>query len=160
MNELGIDETYLDVVKPAILKKEKENKQVVAIKIANKKIITGKESDLLSPVSAMFINAIKDLAKIPDRINLLPPNLLEPILKNRPNGSNEPLKLSEVLVALSICSVTNPTVEKALSNIKKLEDSDAHSTYILPNDELKALKALKINVTCEAKFYSEDTFIY
>ena len=158
--KLAIDENYLEVVKPALEKKRKSNKQAVAIKLANNKIITGKESDLLSPVSAMIINAIKELAKIPDRIDLLAPNLIEPILKNRPNGSNEPLKLSEVLIALSICSVTNPTVEKALSCIKKLETCDAHSTYILPNDEIKALKSLKINITCEPKFYSEDAFIY
>ena len=160
MNEIGIDETYLDIVKPALNKKEIENKQVVSIKLQNKKIITGKESELLSAVSAMFINSIKELAKIPDKINLLAPNLIEPILRNRPNSSNEPLKLSEVLVALSICSVTNPTIEKALSNIKKLENCDAHATYILPNDEVKTLKSLKINITCESKFYSEDTFIY
>ena len=160
MNEIGIDENYLEIVKPALLKKDKENRQVVAIQLPNNKIITGKESKLLSAVSAMIINSIKDMAKIPDKINLLAPNLIEPILKNRPNGSKEPLKLPEILVALSICSVTNPTVEKALSYIKKLENVDAHSTYILPNDELKALKALKINVTCEPKFYSEDTFIY
>ena len=160
MNEIGIDEDYLEVVKPALDKKAKENKQVVAIKLGNKKIITGKESTLLSPVSAMIINAIKYMAKIPDRINLLAPNLIEPILRNRPTGTNEPLKLSEVLIALSICSVTNPTIEKALSCIKKLETCDTHSTYILPNDEIKALKALKINITCEPKFYSEDAFIY
>ncbi len=160
MNEIGIDENYLEVVKPALDKKEKENRQVVAIKLPNKKVITGKESELLSAVSAMFINSIKELAHIPDNINLLPPNLIEPILKNRSNGSNEPLKLSEILIALSICSVTNPTIDKALSCVKKLENTDAHSTYILPNDELKALKALNINVTCEPKFYSEDTFIY
>ncbi len=160
MNEIGIDENYLDVVKPSLIKKEKENKQVVAIKLPNNTIITGKESKLLSAVSAMIINSIKELARIPDKLNLLPPTLIEPILKNRPGGSKEPLKLSEVLVALSICSVTNPTVEKALSCIKKLDSTDAHSTYILPNDELKALKALNINITCEPKFYSEDTFIY
>ena len=159
MNEIGIDENYLEVVKPALEKKEKENRQVVAIKIS-KKIITGKESELLSPVSAMFINVIKEISRIPDKINLLAPNLIEPILKNRPNKSNEPLKLSEIIIALSICSVTNPTIEKALKAIPKLEDSDAHATYILPNDEIKALKALKINITCEPKFYSEDTFIY
>lgn len=159
MNEMGINENYLEVVKPALVKKEKENKQVVAIKIG-KKIITGKESELLSPVSAMFINAIKDIASIPDEINLLPPNLIEPILKNRPYKSNDPLKLSEILVALSICSVTNPTVEKALSAISKLVGSDAHATYILPKEEVKTLKSLGINITCEPKFYSEDTFIY
>lgn len=160
MNELNIDENYLDVVKPAILKSHKENKHVVSLKLSDKKIITGKESNLLSPSSAVIINAIKDLAHIPDQIKLLPSNLLEPIMKNRPNGSDEPLKISEVLVALSICSVTNPMVEKALSCLKKLNGCSAHSTFILPTDELKTLKALKINVTCEPNFYTEDSFIY
>ena len=111
MNEINIDENYLDVVKPALEKKEKENKQVVAIKLPNKKIVTGKESKLLSAVSAMIINSIKELAKIPDKINLLAPNLIEPILKNRPNGSNEPLKLSEILVAL-VKSIDSPDLLK------------------------------------------------
>ena len=160
MNEINIDESYLDAVNPALEKSRKENRHVVSIKLSNKKIITGKESELLSPVAASVLNAIKEIAHIPDRIKLLPPNLLEPIMKNRPSGSNDPLKLSEVLIALSICSVTNPTVEKALDCIKKLEGCDAHSTFILPNDELKALKSLKINITCEPNFYAEDTFIY
>ena len=160
MNELNIDENYLEVVNPALEKSRKENKHVISLKISKKKIITGKETELLSPAAAVILNCIKEIAHIPDRIKLLPPNLLEPIMKNRPNGSSEPLKLSEVLIALSICSVTNPTVEKALDSMKKLEGCDAHSTFILPDDELKALKSLKINVTCDPTFYAEDTFIY
>ncbi len=160
MNEINIDETYLDVVKPAIAKSKIENKHVVSIKLPSKKIITGKESELLSSTSATILNAIKEIAHIPDKIKLLPANLLEAIMKNRPNGTTAPLKLSELLVALSICSVTNPTVEKALSCLKKLDGCDSHSTFILPNDEIKALKSLKLNVTCEPCFYNEDTFIY
>lgn len=160
MNEIEIAEDFLPEVNIAMEKMRRENCHVVAIKLSNKKIITGKESDLLSAEAAMFINALKEIGHIPDRIKLLPQNLLEPIMKNRPNGSKEPLKLSEVLIALSICSVTNPMAEKALDSIKKLENCDAHSTYILPSDELKLLKSLKVNVTCEPTFYSKDTMIY
>ena len=68
MNELNIDEMYLDVIKPALDKKKKENGlPVIAIKV-NKKIITGKQTDLLTPAGAVVLNAIKFLSKIPDDI--------------------------------------------------------------------------------------------
>ena len=45
MNELNIDENYLDVTKSALEKSEKENLPVIALKI-NKKIITTSVSHL------------------------------------------------------------------------------------------------------------------
>jgi uncharacterized protein (UPF0371 family) len=36
--------------------------------------------------------------------------------------------------------------------MRKLENCDAHASYILSNEELKILKNLKINITCEAMF--------
>ena len=76
MNELNIDETYLDVIKPALEKKEKENGlPVIAMKV-NRKIITGKQTDLLTPAGTVILNAIKYLSKIPDDIYLLSPSVL------------------------------------------------------------------------------------
>lgn len=159
MNSLDIDENYLDVVEPAIKKSQKERKQVIALKLPNRKIITGKETDILAPTAAVIINAIKELTKIPDKINLLAPNILEPILKLRKETGNKyqsKLQLQEVLIALSICSVTNPIVEKALNNIKLLNGCEAHSTYIIQNGDLKTLKSLGITLTCEDEFYMSD----
>ena len=48
------------------------------------------------------------------------------------------LDLSEVLIALSICSVTNPIIEKALNELEKLRGCDAHSSYIIEKSELNA----------------------
>jgi uncharacterized protein (UPF0371 family) len=154
MNELGIDEDYLKVVKPAIEKSQEKGVHVISLELPKGKIITGKQTSLLSPASSVIINAIKELTKIPDNIDLLSPTIIEPILKMRNNKG--PLTLQEVLIALSICSVTNPTIEKALKNIKKLEGCEAHSTYIVQNGDSKALKGLKINLTCEAEFYSNE----
>ena len=161
MNELNIDENYLDIVPAAIKKSEMCNAHVVSLKLSNGKIITGKETELLSPSSSLVINALKEITKIPDKINLLSRTILEPILRIRPkmlNGKYKPLTLQEVMVALSICSVTNPTVEKALANLEKLKGLDAHSTYIMSEEELKELKMLKVNVTCEPTFYSDNLF--
>lgn len=158
MNELNIDETYLDVVKPALEKSAKEKLPVIALKINNKKIITGKQTDILSPACAVVLNAIKELSKIPDDIKLLSPNVLEPILSLRRNmnDSNTTLRLTEVLTALSICSTTNPMAEKALNNLPKLRGCEAHATYMVQGSDLRTLKQLKINLTCEPEFLEEQ----
>ncbi|MGI6443609.1 MAG: DUF1846 domain-containing protein [Candidatus Dojkabacteria bacterium] len=160
MNELGIDEYYLDVVKPALEKSKKEKKHVVSLKLPSGKIITGKETDLLSPASSLILNAIKELSNIPDNINLLSPTILKPMLELVPRTveRNETLSLDEVLIALSISSVTNPSVERALDSIKELAGSDAHATYIVSNGDLKMLKRLKINLTCQPVFYSNKIY--
>lgn len=157
MNELNIDEEYLDVIKPALEKKEKENGlPVMAIKV-RKKIITGKQTDLLTPAGTMILNAIKYLSKIPDDIYLLSPNVLEPILKLKKDmGTGDRLNLEEVLTALSISSVTNPLAAKALSCLTKLNGAEAHATYIVTGNDRKALKELKINLTCEDEFLEEE----
>ena len=157
MNKLNIDENILDVVKPALDRKEKENgKPSIALKIG-RKIITGKQSDLMTAPGGAIINAIKYLSKIPDDMHLLSPIVLEPILKlKKEMNAGSRLLLSEVLTALSICSVTNPLAAKALSYIPKIRNAEGHSTYIITGNDKITLKELKINITCENEFLEED----
>ena len=157
MNELNVDEKYLDVIEPALSKSKKEGVPVISLKIGKKKIITGKETDILSPACTVVLNAIKTLSKIPDDIKLLSPNVLEPMLElNKTLGrESDKLHLTEVLTALSICSTTNPMAEKAINNLPKLANCEAHATYMVENGDKKALKRLKINLTCEPIFASD-----
>ena len=157
MDNINIDESILDVVKPALERKERENgKPAIAIKI-NDNIITGRQSDLMTAPGGAIINAVKFLSKIPDDMHLLSPIVLEPILKlKKEMGSGNRLLLSEVLTALSICSVTNPLAAKALSCLSQIKNADAHSTYIITGNDKITLKELKINVTCENEFIEED----
>ena len=158
MNEVGIEEDYLDVIKPALDKSEKEHLPVISIKIG-KKILTGKQTDILTPASSAILNAIKYLSKIPDDINLLSPKVLEPMLKLKEElNTGNRLTLPEVLTALSICSVTNAMTEKALNCLTKLKDCEAHSTYIVDNGDKKTLKSLKINLTCEPEYLQNEEF--
>jgi uncharacterized protein (UPF0371 family) len=160
MNELNIDVDYLDVIKPALAKKEEKKCHVIAIKVG-KKIITGRQTEVLTPASSAVLNAIKYLSKIPDDIDLLSPKVLKPIMSLNENlgESNKLLTLPEVLTALEICSVTNPMIEKALSCLSRLKDADAHSTYIVENGDRKVFKELKINLTCENEFLSDIEII-
>ena len=128
--------------------------EVLAIELEDGKIITGKESQILSCASAAFLNAIKEITGIPDKEYLLSPTVLDGIYKMKQRTSYNTsyfLDLPEVLIALSICSVTNPIIERAISELEKLRNCEAHVTYMIDKGELNALKNLGINVTCEPK---------
>lgn len=160
MNELKINENIINVIKPSLEKRINSQRPAMSLELANGKIITGRQTDLLSASSSLIINAIKELTNIPDDIDLLASNILKPILKtkNSDNQFDNILSLQETLIALSICSVTNPMISKALDNLKKLEGCEAHSTYIVQNGELNSLKKLKINLTCEPEFLSDNLY--
>lgn len=154
MNNIGITTSDREIVKYALEKSEKENVNTVAIMLENGKVITGKESELLSASSALLINTIKEISGIPDDVYLLSPSVLESIFKLKQKTSykrNYSLNLPEVLIALSICSKTNPIIEKTLEAIDKLRGLEAHSSYIISQSEQKILKSLGINLTCEPK---------
>lgn len=154
MNELNITKDELKVVDAANNKKNKCKRNTIALELADGTIITGKQTKLLTPASSLILNCIKHLTNIPDEIDLLSPNILNPILKLKKQTlyDNELLNLNDVLISLSICSATNSMVKKALSNLKKLNSCDAHATYIVETSDLEALRALLINLTCEPIF--------
>lgn len=152
MDKLGLSLSDRDVARVANETSKEKGVNVVAIKLKNDKIITGKETRILSSTSAAFLNAIKEITGIPDKEYLLSPAVLDGIYKMKKKTSYSTsyfLNLSEVLIALSICSVTNPIIEKAINELDKLKGCDAHSSYILEKSELNALKNLGINLTCE-----------
>ena len=154
MNNVGISPQDRDIVKYALEAAEVKNTNVVAIKLDNGKIITGKESELLSASSALLINTIKELAGIPDDVFLLSPAVLESIFKIKQKTSYKSkycLNLPEVLIAFSICASTNPIIEKTLNSLDKLRGLEAHSSYMISTTEVKVLKSLGINLTCEPK---------
>lgn len=159
MNELLISQNDRKVVKEALNKKAENKKHAVAIELSNGQIITGRKTEILSPLSSAIINAIKVLTKIPDEVFLLSPSVLEPIInlkEKRLKKIEKTLELDEVLIALSICSVTNPIVEKALKNLDKLRGCEAHSTYIVSRSDLEVLNSLGINLTSETEFYDSQ----
>ena len=90
--------------------------------------------------------------------NVLSDTVLKPILSIKKEALvsyYKTLQLQEVLIALSICAVTNPVIKKALNNLSKLKGSNAHCTYILTDSDAKVLKNLKINLTCEPQVYND-----
>lgn len=159
MNELDLKESDRKVVDVALKKAEKEKRHAISLELPNGKIITGKQTELLNPASSLLINAMKELTHIPDEIDLLSPSVLEPIQKFKSKTKeHETLNLQEVIIALSICSVTNPIIAKAFKNLKKLAGCEAHASYIVTNGDKNEFRNLKINLTMEPVFYSNDLY--
>lgn len=154
MNKLELSKDMRKVANAALQKQDESNKEVVAIELQNGKILTGKQSEILSATSAMLINALKEINHIPDDVYLLSADVLEKILKMKKHTSYKTsycLNVQEVLIALSICSSINPIIEKTLKNLEALNGTEAHSTYIIEKSEMNVLKNLGINLTCEPR---------
>ena len=162
MEEVGLKPEDRVVV-PAARKcaEEKDTTAVVALQLEDSKIVTGKRTDLMDACAAMLLNAVKYLANISESQLLLAPSILNTIcdLKERHLDSKMiPLTANEILIALSICAVTNPMAQTAVEGLSKLKDAQAHSTVMLNRSDEQTLKKLGIDVTCDPEYASENLF--
>ncbi|WP_455539870.1 DUF1846 domain-containing protein [Terrisporobacter sp.] len=134
---------------------------VVAMQVEDGTIITGKGSDLMCASAAAVLNAIKYMANIPDDMFLISPVILNPIIKLKTEtlgGKNVSLSLEEVLSALAICAVTNPTAEHAMDKLDALTNVEAHSTTIISKDDEQTFRKLGMHVTCDPEYPSENLY--
>ena len=133
----------------------------MAIQLPDGRIITGKTSDLLGPSAAAVINAVKTLGGIEKSLHLISPSVIEPIqtLKCQYLGNHNPrLHSDEILLALSICAATDPAAATAMTQLKKLEGCEAHSTVLLSPVDENIFRRLKINLTCDPQYQSPKLY--
>ena len=168
MEEVGLKQEDRKCVLPAReyahkLKEinDNENIPVMAFEFEDGKIITGRSSATMDCCSAAILNAIKYLAGISDEIYLLSPLILNTIrdLKEKDLQSKITyLNANEILIALSICAVTNPTAQLAYEKLSMLKGVQAHCTVMLNRNDEQILKKLGIDVTCDPVYPSENLY--
>ncbi|MBQ5759819.1 MAG: DUF1846 domain-containing protein [Schwartzia sp.] len=130
--------------------REQTGSAAASMELNDGRIITGKTKSLLGPCSSVLLNAVKELGGINDAIDLISPTYIEPIqvLKTQYLGSKNPrLHTDEVLIALSMCAVTDPNAAKALAQLPKLKGCQLHVTAMLSNADLNVCKRLGIDLT-------------
>ena len=157
LQKVGVSVSDRKCVAMALEKKEKTNADAMAMELEDGTIITAKTSSLLLAPSALILNALKQYDHISDELPLLPRMIIEPItkLKTEILGNHNPkLHVNEVLNALAISAQTNPLAELVIKELPKLKNAQAHSTIILSEVDMNALKKLKIDVTCEPEHYA------
>lgn len=140
---------------------DNETVSVMAFEMHDGKIITGRSSSTMDCSSAAILNAIKYLAGISDEIFLLSPLILNTIrdLKEKDlNSKISRLNANEILIALSICAVTNPTAQLAYEKLSLLKGVQAHCTTMLNKNDEQILRKLGIDVTSDPFYPSENLY--
>ncbi len=140
---------------------ESEPVTVIAFELNDGKIITGKSSSTMDCSSAAILNAIKYLAGISEDIYLLSPLILNTIrdLKEKDlNSKITHLNANEILIALSICAVTNPTAQLAYEKLSQLKGVQAHCTAMLNKNDEQIIRKLGIDVTSDPVYPSENLY--
>jgi uncharacterized protein (UPF0371 family) len=171
LKDLNISPEYRAVIQPAhqaameAQQKDKGNEGIycgAAIELKDGTVVTGSNSPLFHAASSLVLNSIKYLAEIPEKIKLLPQNVIESVSRLKTNILNEKtlsLDLLETLIALSISSPSNPVAQLAMEKLTELKGCEVHMTHIpTPGDEA-GLRRLGVNLTTDANFSSKDLFV-
>ena len=151
MNQAKITPENRPVIAVADALAEETGNPAAAIELPDGEIVTGKTSSLLGASAAALLNALKQLAGLPDELHLLPPLIIEPIqrLKTHGLGNHNPrLHTDEVLIALSISAATNPAADLAMQQLGRLKSCEVHSSVILAQVDDGVFKKLGMNLTC------------
>ena len=161
MNSSGLTVDARPVVAAARERAEETGGPAVAIQLSDGRIITGKTTALLGSCSACLMNAMKALAGIRKKTLLIPKSIIEPIqhLKIEHLGNRNPrLHTDELLIALSVCAVTNPLAAEAIDQLQELRGCEAHSSVILSHEDEELLKRLGVNITFEPHYQTEKLY--
>jgi len=162
MNNLRITPLDRDVVAPALTKSKESGQPAVSIRLNSGIMVTGRNTDIMTAGASVILNSIKSIAGIPDATLLIAESILRPIqdLKRMLQNDEEVLlDAHDVVLALSVCAVTDTMAELALSKLQELKNVQAHSTYIFTNGEEGMYRNLKISITCEPNIMSNKLYI-
>ena len=161
MSRVGVGRMDRPVVRPALELAEATGEPAAAIELPDGRIVTGKTSALLGCSSAMLLNALKKLAGLPDEVQLLAPQSIEPIqrLKTRDLGSRNPrLHTDEVLIALAVSANGDDNARRALDKLSSLRDCDVHESVILGPVDEGIFRSLGIQVTTEPVYATKSLY--
>ena len=161
MKQAGLSPANRKVAGAARLKAEETGEPAAAMELTDGRVITGKTSKLLGASSALLLNALKLLADIPDERHLISPDVIEPIQRLKVDllgGSNPRLHADEVLIALSVCAVSDPVAKAAMDQLPNLKNTEVHSTVLLSQVDENTYKKLGANLTCDPVYQSKKLY--
>lgn len=175
MKELGIGPDYRPVV-PAARKAALDAKATsekdprggyaafcgAALQLPSGEIVTAKNSRMLHAATAAVLNAAKQLAGLPDQIDVLSPLVIESVarLKREVLGrKSASLDVDEALIALSISATLTPMVQACVDQLHELRGCQMHLSHMpTPGDEA-GLRKLGINLTSDPVYASKRLFV-
>ena len=171
IKDFNLGPEYRSVIEPArkaaldAQEKDKGSEGIycgAAIELKDGTVVTGSNSPNLHAASSLILHAIKHLTEIPDKIKLLPPNIIESVRNLKTEVLNEKtlsLDVVEALIALSISATSNSAAQLAMEKLTDLNGCEVHMTHIpTPGDEA-GLRRLGVNLTSDPNFSTKDLFV-
>lgn len=167
VDEVGATRYDRPVVGPAEEYAEKKKEELgdesiiaTAIQLPDGTIVTGRNSEKMVSSASCLLNAIKKLSGLPDDLFIISETILSNIrnMKEEIFHDESSLNIEEIIMALTMTKMTNPTSEMALAKLKDLNGCIAHCTAILSDRDEQTLKSLGIDVTCNAEFASKNLY--
>ncbi len=152
LKQANLASEYRRVTVAAKQKQESSGEYAAAMELPDGTVVTAKQSSLLGPSAALLLNALKYMAGIPHPVKLIPADMIEPIQKTKVSylhGRNPRLHTDEVLVALSMLSLSDENCRKAIDCLPMLRGCQVHCTVMLTEVDRKVFKKLGIGLTCE-----------
>jgi uncharacterized protein (UPF0371 family) len=152
LKQANLATEYRRVTVAAKQKQESAGEYAAAIELPDGTVITAKQSPLLGPSAALILNALKHLAGIPHPVKLIPAEMIEPIQKTKVSylhGHNPRLHTDEVLVAISMLSLSDENCRKAIDCLPLLQGCQVHCTVMLTEVDRKVFKKLGVGLSCE-----------
>lgn len=118
MGELGIKPANRAVVQPALDKEAASGEPACAIELKDGTIVTGRDTKLMSAPASTILNALKSLAKLPDRLKLIAPQIVKPIMDLKQQFCMRKTTNSRSTKCLSRCrSAPQPTRRRLCASI-------------------------------------------
>ena len=161
MKKAGVTVADRPVVAAANVRSTETGGPAAAMQLPDGTVITGKTSPLLGASSALILNALKALAGIDDKVKLIAPEVIEPImeLKVRYLGNHNPLlHIDEILIALALAASENPAAQAAYARLPELAGLEVHSSVILSQVDVGVFKKLGVNLTCEPAYQNKKLY--
>ena len=161
MQQLNLTDEDRPVISACRRRAEATAGPAAAIQLPSGALVTGKTSSLLGASAALLLNALKQLAGIPQPEKLIPPEVIGPIQNLKLNylgNSNPRLHTDEVLVALSITAAGSPKAALALGQLPQLSGCEVHTSVILSQVDENVFRRLGVNLTCDPKYQTHKLY--
>jgi len=161
MHKIGLKPEDRPVYKPAQEKCVELGVPTTAMLLPNGKLITGRNSELMTASAGVILNGLKSLAGIGENFNLIVPIVLEPMMKLKRDilgNKTSILYADEILSALCISAVTNTLAAVAVEKLSLLRNCELHSSHMLERNDEATLRKLGVRVTSSPEFPSKDLF--
>jgi uncharacterized protein (UPF0371 family) len=124
-----------------------------AIQLRDDTIVTGKNSPTMHAASSLVLNAVKQLAGVPDEIHLLAPAIIRSIGRLKVDaldGTAISLDLEETLIALGISAATSHVAQLCVERLAELRGCEVHLTHRPTPGDAAGLRRLGVHLTSDA----------